>query len=149
METKNYVPLVRLTMVKEKELPYTADTIHEPEKVVELAKQILEGADREYLLVISVDTKNYPLAVEIVSIGTVNATLAEPREIFKHAVMNNAAGIILVHNHISGVCEPSREDRMLTARIKRAGELLGIPIYDHVIIGDGYFSFRENGEIAS
>ena len=149
MKNKDYVPLVRLTMVKEKELPYGGKRINEPELVAELAGQILKDADREYLLVISVDARSKPLAVEIVSIGTVNASLAEPREIFKHSIRNNAAGIILVHNHPSGDCEPSREDRRLTKRIEKCGELLGIEMYDHVIIGDGYYSFRENRGIAA
>lgn len=149
MERQNYVPLVRLTMVKEKELPYGVKRINEPELVAELAGQILKDADREYLLVISVDARSKPLAVEIVSIGTVNVSLAEPREIFKHSILNNAAGIILVHNHPSGDCEPSREDRRLTKRIEKCGELLGIEMYDHVIIGDGYYSFRENRGIAA
>lgn len=149
MKNKDYVPLVRLTMVKEKELPYGVKRINEPELVAELAGQILKDADREYLLVISVDARSKPLAVEIVSIGTVNVSLAEPREIFKHSILNNAAGIILVHNHPSGDCEPSREDRRLTKRIEKCGELLGIEMYDHVIIGDGYYSFRENRGIAA
>ena len=104
-------------------------------------------ADREYLLVISVDSKGRPLAIEIVSIGTVNATLAEPREIFKHAILANAAGIILVHNHPSGDCTPSEEDEEMTRRINESGKLLGILVRDHVIIGDGYFSFHEEGDI--
>lgn len=149
MKNKDYVPLVRLTMVKEKELPYGVKRINEPELVAELAGQILKDADREYLLVISVDARSKPLAVEIVSIGTVNVSLAEPREIFKHSILNNAAGIILVHNHPSGDCEPSREDRRLTKRIEKCGELLGIEMYDHVIIGDGYYSFRKNRGIAA
>ena len=149
MKNKDYVPLVRLTMVKEKELPYGVKRINEPELVAELAGQILKDADREYLLVISVDARSKALAVEIVSIGTVNVSLAEPREIFKHSILNNAAGIILVHNHPSGDCEPSREDRRLTKRIEKCGELLGIEMYDHVIIGDGYYSFRENRGIAA
>ena len=149
MERQNYVPLVRLTMVKEKELPYGVKRINEPELVAELAGQILKDADREYLLVISVDARSKPLAVEVVSIGTVNVSLAEPREIFKHSILNNAAGIILVHNHPSGDCEPSREDRRLTKRIEKCGELLGIEMYDHAIIGDGYYSFRGSRGIAA
>ena len=147
MERQNYVPLVRLTMVKEKELPYGVKRINEPELVAELAGQILKDADREYLLVISVDARSKPLAVEIVSIGTVNASLAEPREIFKHSILNNAAGIILIHNHPSGDCEPSEADRRITERIEKGGSLLGIEIFDHVIVGDGYYSFRESGEL--
>lgn len=142
---ERYVPLVRMSMVKEREIPYAAEKINEPEKVVKLAQHILRGADREHLLVISVDSKCRPLAVEIVSIGTVNATLAEPREIFKHAILANAAAVILVHNHPSGDCTPSREDRHLTKRMGKAGRLIGIPVADHVIIGDGFFSFNRDG----
>lgn len=149
MKNKYYVPLVRLSMVKEKELPYTVSTINAPDKVTELAGQILDGADREYLLVISVDNKSHALAIEIVSIGTVNSTLAVPREIFKHAILNNAAGIILVHNHLSGDCEPSDEDRRLTKRVEEAGDILGITVFDHVIIGEEYYSFREKREIVA
>lgn len=134
-------------MVKEKEVPYITGAVNEPEKVAELAETILKGADREYLLVLSVDSKGRPLAMEIVSIGTVNATLAEPREIFKHAILANAAGILLAHNHPSGDCTPSKEDEEMTKRISESGKLLGIPVRDHVIIGDGYFSFYEKGRI--
>lgn len=144
---EKYVPLVRLSMIKEKEVPYTAEIINEPEKVAELAGTILKDADREYLLVLSVDSKCRPLAVEIVSIGTVNATLAEAREIFKHAILTGAAGIIIVHNHISGDCTPSKEDEEMTRRISESGKLLSIPVRDHVIIGDGYFSFHEEKKL--
>lgn len=144
---RKYVPLVRISMVKEKKVPYTSEVINGSEKAAKLAETILKDADREYLLVISVDSKGRPLAIEIVSIGTVNATLAEPREIFKHAILANAAGIILVHNHPSGDCIPSEEDEEMTRRISESGKLLGIPVRDHVIIGDGYFSFYEEKKL--
>lgn len=145
---EKYIPLVRLSMIREKEVPYTAGTVNNPEKTAELAKHILNGADREHLLVLSIDSKCRPLAIEIVSIGTVNATIAEPREIFKHAVLANAVGIILVHNHPSGDCTPSEEDTVITKRVNEAGKLLGIPLKDHVIIGDdGYFSYNKNGSL--
>lgn len=142
---EKYIPLVRLSMIKEKKVPYTAGVINNPEKTVEIAKHVLNSADREHLLVISIDSKCSPLAIEIVSIGTVNATMAEPREIFKHAILASAAGIILAHNHPSGDCTPSEEDAVITKRVNEAGKLLGIPLKDHVIIGDGYFSYYEDG----
>ena len=147
MERQSYVPLVRMTAVRERELPYGAKRLNDPELVAELAGQILKDADREYFLVISVDAKSKPLAVEIICIGTVNMACVELREVFKHAIMNNAAGIILVHNHVSGDCEPSEADRRITERIEKGGSLLGIEIFDHVIVGDGYYSFRESGEL--
>ena len=147
MEGTAYVPLVRLAMIKERELPYrtAGKNVDNPEKVMELAGQILKGADREYFLVLSMNTRNVPQALETVAVGSVNAAGVVPREAFKHAVLANAATVILVHNHPSGNCTPSREDRMMTKRMEEAGQLLGIPVEDHVIIGDGYFSFREQG----
>ena len=140
---EKYVPLVRLSMIREKKVPYAAETIDRSEKAAELAQRILKGADKEYLLVISIDSKCRPLAVEIVSIGTVNATMAEAREVFKHAILVSAAAILLCHNHLSGDCTPSEEDRKITERMEKAGRLLGIPVEDHVIVGEGFFSFRE------
>ena len=144
-EVKNYVPFVRVRMVRERELPYAMEEIDGPEKVAAFTRKFLAGADREYLLVLSIDNAGMLAAIEVVSIGTVNATLAEPREIFKHAVLANAAGIVMVHNHTSGRCVPSEEDMAMTKRIEKAGKILGIPLMDHVIVGDGYFSFQTEG----
>ncbi len=92
---------------------------------------------------LSVDNRQRPLAMEIVSIGTVDMAPVNPREIFKHAILVSAANIIVIHNHTSGDCTPSLPDVELTERLIKAGEILGIPVADHVIVGDGYFSFRE------
>lgn len=146
METKKYVSLVKLKMVKEKKVTYTFEKLNEAQKVAELSSRLLKGVDREHLLVISVDAKYSPLALEVVSIGTVNAAMAEAREIFKHAILNGVAGIFIVHNHPSGDCTPSKEDERVTRRLQEAGDLLGIEVFDHVIIGDEdqYFSFVES-----
>ena len=152
MKKEVYVPLVKLKMVKEKELPYSGERLNSPDKVSEFALQILKGADRECLLVISVNTKCKPLAVEVVSIGSVDFSYAVPREIFKHAVLCNASGILLVHNHPSGDCEPSKADLDTTKRVRKAGEILGVDVFDHVIVGDEkdtYYSLRENDHFAA
>ena len=144
MLKENYLTLVKLKMVKENTKPYGKERLDSPEKVAELASLLLEGADREYLLVISVNAKTQPLALEIVSIGSVDTAFAVPRETFKHAVLSNAAGIFLVHNHPSGDCKPSKEDMQITKRMKKAGEILGIPVIDHVVIGEGeFYSLKE------
>lgn len=140
--TEQYVPLVRMSMAREREVPYASEIANNPEKVAELAKRILEGADRECILVLSMDSKGSPLAIEIVSIGIVNAAISEAREIFKHSILAGAAWIVMIHNHISGDCTPSEADIRMTEKICKAGKLLGIPVKDHVIIGDGYYSFR-------
>lgn len=86
MLRENYLPLVKLKMVKENAMPYGKERLDSPEKVAELASLLLDGADRECLLVISVNAKTQPLALEIVSIGSVDTAFAVPRETFKHAV---------------------------------------------------------------
>lgn len=137
------MPLVRLMMVKEKEIPYLSKKIDTPEKAAELAGEILSGSDREYCLVLSMNNKERPLAIEIISIGTVDVAPVNPREVFKHAILANAANIIIIHNHISGDCTPSLSDVELTERLIEAGKILGIPVVDHIIVGDGYLSFSE------
>ena len=145
LERAEFYDVVRVRMVKERELPYAMEEIDGPEKVAAFIRKFLAGADREYLLVLSMDNIGKLAAIEVVSIGTVNAALAEPREIFKHAILANAAGIVMVHNHTSGRCVPSSEDMEITKRIEKAGKILGIPLMDHIIVGDGYFSFRTEG----
>ena len=100
-------------------------------------------------LVCSLNTKNQPLTIEIVAMGTVNACMVGVAEAFKTAIVSNAAGIMLFHNHPSGVCAPSNEDVQLTQRFIDAGKLLGIALKDHIICGtEGkYFSFKESGII--
>ncbi len=104
----------------------------------------LRHEDREKLLLCMFDTKCTLLGDEIISVGTVNASLVSPREIFKQALRAKAVQIILLHNHPSGIPVPSEQDRLVTRRIQECGELLGIHLVDHIIIGDNrYFSFKE------
>ena len=148
MEEQKYVPLIRLKMIKIRELPSIWEKLNRPDKVAEFAMQLLDGADKEHLLVISISAKCQPLAFEIVSIGSVDSAFVVPREVFKHAIVNNAAGILLVHNHPSGDCKPSEDDLCITERIGKAGDLLGIQVLDYVIIGEGnFYSFREQRKI--
>lgn len=145
LDELTYVPFVKMTMVKEKELPYAFEDVGRPEKIAALVQSVLEGADREYILVLSLDAGGKLAAIEVVSVGTVDNAIAEPREMFKHAILANAAGIVVTHNHPSGKCVPSDEDVEITKRMKKAGEILGIPLLDHIIVGDGYLSFKEEG----
>ena len=101
---------------------------------------------KEYFIALHLDGKNRLLCVDIVSIGSLNASIVHPREVFKSVLLSSAAAIILVHNHPSGDPTPSREDLELTGRLKEAGELLGIRVLDHVIIGSGcYVSLADRG----
>jgi DNA repair protein RadC len=92
------------------------------------------------------DTKNKIIRDEVVSVGSLTASLVHPRETFKAAIRESAAAVIFIHNHPSGDIKPSQEDILLTRRLVQAGEVLGIQVLDHIIIGDGsHFSFRDNG----
>ena len=144
------VSVVRHSVVCEGSLTYGGkNTIYGPKIAVELANQLFRNSDREMALVCSLNIKNQPLTIEIVAIGTVNACMVGVAEAFKTAIVSNAAGIMLFHNHPSGVCVPSNEDVQLTQRFIDAGNLLGIALKDHIICGtEGkYFSFKESGII--
>ena len=97
----------------------------------------LECYDRERLIRVDLDAKNQVVGEEVVSIGTIAATLVSPREVFKGAILNNAASILVVHNHPSGCPEPSDEDKRVNKVLREAGKLLGIPVVDFLIIGEG------------
>lgn len=123
-------------------------SVRSPEDVYRLLKKQLEGQDREHFVVILLSSKNAVIGVETVSIGTLNASIVHPREVLKPAVVNSTAAIILAHNHPSGVATPSQEDIAITKRIRKAGEILGIDVLDHVIVGKGtYQSLKELGVI--
>lgn len=112
--------------------------------VANLYMEDLRHLKQEFFKVIYLDTKNKIINDENISIGSLNASIVHPREVFKNAVKKSANSIIIMHNHPSGDPAPSREDIDITRRIRKAGELLGIALLDHIIIGDHrYISFKE------
>ena len=105
----------------------------------------LRESDRERLYSIHLNGGSDVIGVDMVSQGSINSSPVHPREVFKPALLSSASNIILVHSHPSGNSFPSSEDRRITQRLKKAGELLGIKVLDHVIIGyDDYYSFSED-----
>ena len=98
-------------------------------------------------MIILLTQKNRIIGVNAVSVGSLTASIVHPREVYKGVILSNAASIICGHNHPSGDCQPSREDRALTQRLIEAGKLLGVSVLDHVIIGgEGrFFSFADEG----
>lgn len=100
---------------------------------------------QEHFWAISVNTKNVVQYIELVSLGSLSASIVHPRELFRLAIIKSSAALLLCHNHPSGDTRPSQDDILLTRRLVQAGEILGIKILDHVIIGESYFSFRDNG----
>jgi DNA repair protein RadC len=107
---------------------------------------LLQSEPVEVFAVLLLSTKHQVIAYHEVSRGTLDTSLVHPREVFKAAILANASTVVLAHNHPSGNPTPSPEDHQITKRLARAGELLGIHVLDHVVVGDsGYVSFRERG----
>ena len=117
-----------------------------PKDVYALMYPKMREQKKEKFITLCLDTKNQVLKEEVVSIGSLNASIVHPREVFKSALMESSASVIIVHNHPSGDPSPSREDIMVTEKLVEGGKLLGIDVLDHIIIGDGrYVSLKDEG----
>jgi DNA repair protein RadC len=124
------------------------DAVRGPHDVFRHFHARLRDAEQEHFCVLLLDGRHRVLGDEVVSLGTLTASLVHPREVFRPALRAGAAALILVHNHPSGDPEPSPEDRAVTQRLAQAGELLGIPVLDHVVVAErGYRSFRDEGPL--
>jgi len=137
-----------LKMVKEASTLYEVPIIKSPAEVYQAAKQLLALHEKpqEHFCILCLNTKNKIVGVHTISIGSLNSSIVHPREVFKAALLNNANAIICLHNHPSGDPEPSREDIEITKRLVQAGEIIGIEVLDHVIIGEqGYISMKGKG----
>ncbi|MCQ6962828.1 RadC family protein [Methanolobus chelungpuianus] len=120
--------------------------IRSPADVYSLLYPKMREQKRERLVALLLDTKNQVLREEVISIGSLNANIVHPREVFKAALMESCASVILSHNHPSGDPTPSREDIAVTEKLVEGGKLLGIDVLDHVVIGEGkYVSLKDEG----
>ena len=139
-----YVYPYRISVVREHTNRYAkVDCSH---KLSEIAKELLADAATERFLVLFLDAKNRVQGFNEASVGSLSASIVHPRDTFRAAVIKGASAVMFVHNHPSGDPEPSSEDRECTKRLIRAGEILGIRVLDHIIIGDDqYYSFADNG----
>lgn len=138
------VSVIRTMAVREKTVLYEGRRIRNAEDAVRLMKPFMEDADREHLLVCCLDRKNQPVSIEVAAVGTVSKCLVGMREVFKNAVLSNAASLILFHNHPSGDATPSMEDIAISKKLKQAGELLDTQVLDHIILGqDDFHSMAE------
>ena len=121
-------------------------TIRTPEDVANYAMPRLRYEKREHFAILLLDTKNHVMSFPDISIGSLNASIVHPREVFRCAISSSASSIVLVHNHPSGDPTPSREDIQITKRLVEAGKIIDIEILDHIIIGDNkYTSLKEQG----
>ena len=138
--------VVRIALVKERPLLYEGQRLTAPHQIQAAFQELLGDVDREYFLAFMLDGKNRISSCNVVSIGSLNQAIVHPREVFKAAILSNAAAIIIAHNHPSGDTTPSREDREITRRLKEVGDMIGIRVLDHIIVGDNsYLSFTEMG----
>jgi DNA repair protein RadC len=123
-------------------------TLYSPSESADLLRSILQDEPAEVCGILCLTTKNRVIAYHEVSRGQLDATIVHPREVFKAALLANAASIIVAHNHPSGDPTPITDDYQLTRRLISAGEILGIRVIDHIVIGDGtHVSLRESGLI--
>lgn len=125
---------------------YSTEQITTPDKAAEVMAQVLSQMDREYCCVVNLDGANHPINFNVVSIGDVNQAHVPIQNVFKLAILSNAASIMMFHNHPSGSVKASREDIDVTKRLIEAGKIMNIPVLDHIIVGGGTkerFSFRE------
>jgi len=122
------------------------ETVKTPEDVVALVRSRLRSKKKEYFLALLLDTRNQLIRVAEISVGSLDSSIVHPREVFKEAVSASAASVLFAHNHPSGDPEASEDDINLTKRLVEAGEIMGIDVLDHVIIGDhGYLSLKREG----
>lgn len=135
------------TLVKEnsKNYPY-AESMNNPDVIVQVMNYLfhMNRKAEEYLYMIALNTKCKPIGIFEISHGTIDQSLCNPREIFIRALLCGASQIVVLHNHPSGNCEPSKSDIDAYKRLKESGNMLGVPLVDNIIVGNGYYSFMEN-----
>ncbi|WP_353096127.1 DNA repair protein RadC [Tissierella praeacuta] len=161
-EIKEELPLLGITKVQKlkleaffnmairfsKESRGNKAKITSPETVSNLLMDEMKFLQKEEFRVVFLDTKNQVTKIETISVGTLNASIVHPRDVFRSAILNSSNSIILVHNHPSGDPTPSNEDINITNRLIDAGNLIGIKVLDHIILGDNrYISFKEKNLI--
>lgn len=142
---KSQLEMVSVRLVKEAPI-MSEKKINSPEDAVKLLGQYLCELDREVLCAINIKANGVPVNCSICSMGSVNITIAHPRELLKTAILSNAAALIIVHNHPSGDLKPSQEDVQVTDQMMQVCRLIDIPLLDHIIVGGDnrdYFSFKE------
>ena len=141
------IDIVRVKLDTEKSI-YSDENIDSPEKMVSVVGSEIKDLANECVFLANLNTKNQIINMSVISQGLINQSLLHPREVFNKAILSNASGVMLFHNHPTGDITPSKQDKDITEKIAFSGELLGIKLLDHIIVGAGnseYFSFaKEN-----
>lgn len=150
MENSDFqLDVVSVRLVKDHPI-YSPVKIKDAESAIKVMGEVMKDLDREVLGIINLKTDGTPINCHIVSVGSLNASIAAPREMLKASILSNAANIVMIHNHPSGDLQPSRDDICTTDRMAKVCSLIGIPLLDHVIVGGDnkeYFSFEQKGLI--
>lgn len=151
-EQRSRVPLYRVVLDRTGSIVKEGKAlVTEASEAAKLFRQFLGDVPEEHFVLMVLDSRRRVIGINEVSVGTLSASLVHPREVFRAAILLNGAAAIVCHNHPSGDYLPSPEDREVTRRLQRAGELLGIPLADHIVLGEptgnaqDFFSFRERG----
>ena len=144
------IPIYHIKLVREGRQPVERKRVKGPQDAAEVLRAFLADTDREHFVALLLDAKNQLIGIHTVAIGSLDTCVVHPREVFKAGILANAASVILAHNHPSGDPTPSPEDRAVTRQLVDAGQMLGIDVHDHVIVGEGslYCSFLEAGFLA-
>ncbi|MDB2685921.1 hypothetical protein N9Y42_01810 [Mariniblastus sp.] len=137
-----YIPEQRFQVVREATFKTESKQINSSNDAKNLFQQWFDekGYDKEVFVVACLNTKNIVTSIQVVTMGTLDASLVHPREAFRLAIHNNASSIIVAHNHPSGNPTPSREDITVTDRLKEAGKIIGIDVLDHIVVGSHSYS---------
>lgn len=141
------IKVVNVRLVREPSL-YSTEPIRTPEDVLRVIAGELATYDREVFLILNLKTNGQIINMNVCSVGTLNASLVSPREVFKSAILSNAGAFICLHNHPSGSLEPSQEDKDITSRLMECGKMLDITMMDHIIVAGEtgeMFSFKQEG----
>ncbi|TCI24042.1 DNA repair protein RadC [Exiguobacterium sp. SH5S13] len=150
MELTSIIEVVRIKQeIREEMVALEHATLRSPACARAIAAPFIGEDDREVFLVIMLNTKNNVIGVHRAHVGSVNSSIVHPREVFKCAILNNASFLLVCHQHPSGDPTPSREDIEVTERLYEAGQLIGIPVLDHVILGsdESYVSLKQRGYV--
>ena len=133
------IPVYETRLVRQSTVAYRAEAVTSSDAacrvIVQLVTPILADSTCERFLIVSLDTKLKPIGVHQITVGTLDASLVHPREVFQAALLANSSAIILVHNHPSGDLTPSMQDYQVTDNLKKAGDILGVRVLDHIIVG--------------
>lgn len=143
----SFIPQVEISMVREVQISNSKYKCSKEIAESKLAKNLIR-VDREKFICLHLNTKNQIISFEVVSTGSLTASIAHPREVYKSAILANAASVIFMHNHPSGDPQYSNDDLEVTRRLVKAGEILGIRVLDHIIVAQkGYYSFKQHDMI--